>query len=217
MPCCKLASAVQQLPRVGAASHVVMARPCEAKPLHTLRPLIANSLQATHGAEGRTSHHSRFSPSAAPGCPSGTLLQPTSGAGIVELLLTEEINDCKLTTVNTIITLGQRLRHLREELDMSLRELAGKLKVSAAFLSDVELGRRHPSERVLAEIARLLSTSVEDLRKYDTRPAMETIRRKSNADPVFGLAFRKLAESDLSAEDLLRVAEQAVKYPRKKK
>lgn len=42
-------------------------------------------------------------------------------------------------------TLGQRIRELRERDDLSLREFARKLGVSAAFLSDVELGRRHPS------------------------------------------------------------------------
>ena len=41
-------------------------------------------------------------------------------------------------------TLGERIRELREERDLSLRELAGKIGVSAAFMSDVELNRRYP-------------------------------------------------------------------------
>ena len=43
--------------------------------------------------------------------------------------------------------LGQRIRELRGKKDLSLRELAKKLDVSAAFLSDIELGRRYPSEK----------------------------------------------------------------------
>ena len=37
-------------------------------------------------------------------------------------------------------TLGEHIRELREERDLSLRELATKIQVSAAFMSDVELG-----------------------------------------------------------------------------
>ena len=47
-------------------------------------------------------------------------------------------------------TLGQRIRELREEKDFSLRELAKKSGVTAPFLSDIELGRRYPSEKVLS-------------------------------------------------------------------
>ena len=42
----------------------------------------------------------------------------------------------------------------------SLRELAGKIGVSAAFMSDVELNRRYPSDKHLREIAQYLGTGV---------------------------------------------------------
>jgi transcriptional regulator with XRE-family HTH domain len=119
--------------------------------------------------------------------------------------------------VDTITTLGQHIRELRGKQDMSLRELATKLEVSAAFLSDVELGRRHPSDEVFASLARHLHTPVEDLRRHDMRPPIEEIRRLSNADPVYGLAFRKLLDKRLSATDLLRMVEQASKSSKKKK
>ena len=119
--------------------------------------------------------------------------------------------------VDRITTLGQYIRQLREKCDMSLRELASRLKVSAAFLSDVELGRRHAPDRILIDIARLLDASVEDLKKHDMRPPVEEIRKLSNADPVYGLAFRKLVNKNLSSEDLLKVVEAAGKSPKKKK
>ena len=53
-------------------------------------------------------------------------------------------------------TFGDRLRELRDKKDFSLRELADKLKVTAPFLSDIEFGRRYPSEEVLAGLAKLL-------------------------------------------------------------
>jgi transcriptional regulator with XRE-family HTH domain len=56
-------------------------------------------------------------------------------------------------------TLGEYLRELREQRDLSVRELAKRLDVSAPFLSDVELGRRHPSGEVLERLAALLKTT----------------------------------------------------------
>jgi transcriptional regulator with XRE-family HTH domain len=112
-------------------------------------------------------------------------------------------------------TLGQRIRELREEKDLSLREFAKKLGgLSAAFLSDVELGRRHPSETVLADMARALGTTVEDLKRYDSRPPVEELRRLSSADPAYGFAFRKLVDKDVSPEDLLRFLD---KHPDRRK
>ncbi len=59
-------------------------------------------------------------------------------------------------------TLGERIRELRAAKDLSLREFAKKLGgMSAAFLSDVELGRLHPSDKVLERMAKVLGTTVE--------------------------------------------------------
>src|SRR5262245_22112474 len=107
-------------------------------------------------------------------------------------------------------TLGERIRELREERDLSLRELAKKLGgLSAAFLSDVELGRRYPSDKVFAEIARVLGTTVEELRRYDTRPPLEEIKRRSSTNPAFGLAFRRVIDSGVPPERLIKLAEEA--------
>ncbi|MGH9962328.1 MAG: helix-turn-helix domain-containing protein, partial [Pyrinomonadaceae bacterium] len=61
-------------------------------------------------------------------------------------------------------TLGQRIRELRDAKELSLRELAKKLEISAPFLSDIELGRRYPSDEVLASLARKLGVGLEGLR-----------------------------------------------------
>ncbi len=103
-------------------------------------------------------------------------------------------------------TLGERIRELREERDLSLREFAKKLGgLSAAFLSDIELSRRNPSDKVLEAMARVLRIAVEDLRKYDTRPPVEDLRRLVTANPAYGVALRRIVDKKISAEELMRL------------
>jgi transcriptional regulator with XRE-family HTH domain len=105
-------------------------------------------------------------------------------------------------------TLGARLKELRDAADLSLRELSGKVGgASPSFLSDVELGRRFPSEEVLARIAKELKTSVADLKQYDTRPPVEEMKRLSAQNPALGVAFRKIVQ--MSPEELLKIAKRA--------
>ncbi|MBI3635579.1 MAG: helix-turn-helix transcriptional regulator [Candidatus Rokubacteria bacterium] len=114
-------------------------------------------------------------------------------------------------------TLGERIRQLREARDLSLREFAKKLGgLSAAFLSDVELGRRHPSDAVLADMARVLGTTVEDLKQYDSRTPVEELKRLSNVDPAFGFAFRKLVDKDVNPQELMKFLEKQPDRRKKK-
>lgn len=106
------------------------------------------------------------------------------------------------------VSLGQRIRTLRGVKNVSLRELAKKAGISAAFLSDIELGRRFPSDDVLVRLARELGTTEKDLRSYDTRPAVEEIRRLATENPKYGFAFRALVEKRLSPEELIALVEQ---------
>lgn len=114
-----------------------------------------------------------------------------------------------------IKTFGERIRELREKKDLSLREFATRLGVSAAFASDVELGRRHPSDKVLADMARELDTTLEDLRKYDTRAPVQDLKRLTAKNPAYGIAFRKLIDKKYSPEELLKLIEK--KSSREKK
>lgn len=114
-------------------------------------------------------------------------------------------------------TLAQRIRELREEKDLSLRELARKLGVTAPFLSDIELGRRNPSDKVLAKLAQALGTSADELRQFDTRPPVDAMRRLTTADPSYGLAFRMLIDKNVSSKDLMEFAEGKKKREDRKK
>jgi transcriptional regulator with XRE-family HTH domain len=115
--------------------------------------------------------------------------------------------------------LGSYMRRRRDELDLSLREFAKRLDCSAAFISDIELGRRHPSEKVLAEIARVLNVKLEDLQAMDVRPPIDDIKRLTQNDPRFALAFRTMIDKKVSADELLELANQkkVEKHPKQKK
>ena len=110
-------------------------------------------------------------------------------------------------------TLGERIRELRNQADLSLRDLSKRTGgLTAAFLSDIELGRRFPSDDALVRLAKALGTTVEDLRTYDTRPPVQEIKRLSAQNPAIGAAFRKITE--MTPEEILKMVEKST---RKKK
>ena len=105
------------------------------------------------------------------------------------------------------LTLGMRIRQLREQYDLSLRELAKKLgDVSAAHLLDIELGRRFPSRSLLRKIAAALRVEVEELEKLDTRAPVEELKRRAAADPAFGFALRQLG--NMSSQEIIDLLEK---------
>lgn len=107
--------------------------------------------------------------------------------------------------------MGQKIRELRDERDISLREFAKKLDCSAAFWSDVELGRRYASEQMLKDAARILKVSVDELKQHDTRPPLEEVKRATAEDPRYALAFRRVIDSKVSPDVLLKLAEDKAK------
>jgi hypothetical protein len=54
-------------------------------------------------------------------------------------------------------TVGIYIRTYREEHELSLRDVAAKLRCSVAFLSDMELGYRPIPERIVEEIGKLVA------------------------------------------------------------
>jgi len=109
-------------------------------------------------------------------------------------------------------TLGERIRELRDAKDVSLREFAKQIEVTPAHLSDIELGRRFPSDPLLKRIAVQLGVRLEELKKHDSRPPVDEIKRLSEADPAYGFAFRKIVddvrENKTSGEDFLKEQEK---------
>jgi transcriptional regulator with XRE-family HTH domain len=88
------------------------------------------------------------------------------------------------------ISFGQRIHELRDKADLSLRGLAKRIGISSAFLSDIELGRRFPSEKILAKVAGALEVSADELKLYDTREPIADLKRLMDADPKLGLCVQ---------------------------
>ena len=100
---------------------------------------------------------------------------------------------------------GSQLRRLRERRKLSLRHVAGLAKITPPYLSDIELGRRHPSPRVLGNLARILQTPLDQLRENDPKAIVEDIEQKMAADDRWALALRRLLNECASADDVLRI------------
>ena len=61
------------------------------------------------------------------------------------------------------MTIGERIKKKRNEKGFSLRELAGKVDLSASFLSQIEQGKASPSIEILKKIANYLEVKVSYL------------------------------------------------------
>jgi transcriptional regulator with XRE-family HTH domain len=105
-------------------------------------------------------------------------------------------------------SLADVIKENREKLGVSIRELARLIDVSAPFLSDIELGRRFPSDQVLAKLAKTLKVPLEVLKEHDTRVSVTSLKKLMDTSPTWGLALRTVAEKategKLTAEDLLK-------------
>ena len=87
--------------------------------------------------------------------------------------------------------------------DLSLSEFAKRLDCSPAFVSDIELGRRHPVRQSSRRYRARLGVTVEELRALDLRAPIDEIKRITQDDPTFALAFRTVIDKNVSAEELL--------------
>ena len=59
--------------------------------------------------------------------------------------------------------LGRTIRRLREEQGFSIAELAEKSEHDAGYLTDIELGKKNPSLRIIEEIAGGLGLTIFEL------------------------------------------------------
>ncbi len=66
--------------------------------------------------------------------------------------------------------LGQRIRHFREAVKLSLSELAKLSEVSRSYLYQIESDESSPTEEKLMAIARALGVSVSDLLGINEEP-----------------------------------------------
>ena len=81
-----------------------------------------------------------------------------------------------------MINLGTKIKKLREEARLSLRDLGEKTKLSASFLSQLELGQVSPSLASLENIASALNVHItyffDDAAREDSIVIRESERKK---------------------------------------
>jgi XRE family transcriptional regulator, fatty acid utilization regulator len=90
-------------------------------------------------------------------------------------------------TAVDIVTLGQRIRHLRRGRGMTLAQLASQVGSASSALSMIENGRREPRLSLLQSIASALDAGVEDLlrpeppsRRASLEIALERAQRETS-------------------------------------
>jgi transcriptional regulator with XRE-family HTH domain len=105
-------------------------------------------------------------------------------------------------------TLGEFIREKRNEMDISLRELARQLGITPPFLSDIELGRRYPSDPVLARFAEFFKIPVAELKQLDHRESVAQLKHYIATRPELGAVFRtmmdKVKRGEISIDDLMK-------------
>jgi transcriptional regulator with XRE-family HTH domain len=76
-----------------------------------------------------------------------------------------------------VVSVGPRVRVLREAMDLSLRDLAERSGVSAPMLSQVERGETSPTLQVAARIAAGLELRLSQLLRLDEDGTVSVVRR----------------------------------------
>ena len=99
-------------------------------------------------------------------------------------------------------SLGHRLRVMRAERGLSLREAARRAGVVKETISDIERGHTHPYDVTLAKLARAYDVPVEELLE-EPGPLDESSRgaaAEQGTDPLDGWIGRALSEGDFALE-----------------
>jgi XRE family transcriptional regulator, regulator of sulfur utilization len=92
-------------------------------------------------------------------------------------------------------SLGARVRALREAMDLSLRDLAGRSGVSAPMLSQVERGETSPTLQVAQRIAHGLELRLSQLLRLDEGGSVTVVReseRRTGPAGASGHAYQIL-------------------------
>ncbi|HZR19089.1 MAG TPA: helix-turn-helix transcriptional regulator [Verrucomicrobiae bacterium] len=117
-------------------------------------------------------------------------------------------------------SLSSFLYQKRKELGLSLREMAEKLGVSPALLSQMESGIRFPSDETLVKMARNMEVQRRELRRFNTRSYLEDLRHIIIENPDLGFVLFDLIcefeDGNLKVQDLVAALKDFTKQPNAK-
>jgi transcriptional regulator with XRE-family HTH domain len=109
-------------------------------------------------------------------------------------------------TQETAMTFGQRVRDLRKAKNLTLRDLAAKVKVNFTYLSKIENHKLdfgdYPGEGLIRKLAKVLGADEDELMLLAEK-VPDSIRKRVIQQPD---AFRKIAR--LNAETLDKLLEE---------
>lgn len=100
--------------------------------------------------------------------------------------------------------LGHRLKRVRMERDLSLRETAQKVGVSPAYLSRIEncLDPSPPTEKTIRALADLLGDDFDELMRLADRVPAD-VEKLIKADPDMPVMLRRAREQNVTGADFL--------------
>ena len=98
-------------------------------------------------------------------------------------------------------TIATLLYYKRKETGVSLREMARELDISPSLLSQIEAGRKFPSEPIVSKLSKKLKIDPDDLRKFDVRGYLEDLKHLIIEYPELGFAIHDLV-SQISAGEI---------------
>ena len=109
-------------------------------------------------------------------------------------------------------TLGDRIKRVRKERGLGLRETAGKIGISATFLSRVETNAEQsaPSEDVLRKLAKVIEDDFDALMQLAGRVPKD-IAAVIKGDPGMPEFLRTARDQNMSGEKLLKMLEDSKK------
>jgi transcriptional regulator with XRE-family HTH domain len=102
--------------------------------------------------------------------------------------------------------LGQRIRRLRDEKGLGLREAAKEIGISPAYLSRIETNEEKtpPGEEVIRKLAKLLGDNIDELMSLAGRVSAD-VKEFIAKDPGLPQFLRTVRARGYSAEDLKRL------------
>ncbi len=105
---------------------------------------------------------------------------------------------------------GETIRELRVAQDLGLRETAGKVGISPAYLSRIERGKEHPPRpEIIKELAKVLAADPDVLFRLSSSTDPEIVDFLHEQPEAMNL-LRFLKDSNFAVEDfkqLLKAAE----------
>jgi transcriptional regulator with XRE-family HTH domain len=109
-------------------------------------------------------------------------------------------------------TLGDRIKRIRTQRGLGLREAAGKIGISATFLSRVESNaeKAAPREEVLRKLATLLDDDFDVLMQLADRVPKDVAAVIKN-DPGMPAFLRIARDQKVSGEQLLKMLKDSKK------